>query len=77
MLMVYLDPWKYKDLKELAFENGMLVDMIEQSDTAKDIRKLVQAMAKTRPKTTGIMGTYVQVELGALKLISNNAWWIA
>ena len=74
---IFNDPWKYKDLKELIFENGLLVDMIEQSDTAKDIRKLVQAMAKTRPKATGIMGTYVQVELGALKLISNNAWWIA
>lgn len=74
---IFNDPWKYKDLKELAFENGLLVDMIEQSDTAKDIRKLVQAMAKTRPKTTGIMGTYVQVGLGVLKLISNNAWWIA
>ena len=69
-------PWAYKDLKELVFENGMLIDVIEQSDTAKDIRKLVQAMAKTQPKTTGIMGTYVQVELGALKLISNNAWWL-
>lgn len=50
--------------------------MLEQGDTAKDIRKLVQSLAKNRTKITGIMGTYVQVELGALKLNSNNAWWI-
>lgn len=70
------NPWCYKNLKEFVFDKGILVDVIEQSETAKDIRKMIQAMSKTQPKRSGIMGRYVEISLGALKLISNNAWWL-
>ena len=70
------NPWQYSDLQEFVFVDGMLVDIIDQSETARDVRKIIRTMAKSAPESRGTMGTYVQVDLGVLKLISNNAWWL-
>lgn len=70
------NPWKYKDLVELLFEDGVLVKIIDQSEAAKDIRKIIRTMARSKPESHGTMGTFVQVDLGVLDLITNRAWWL-
>ena len=70
------DPWRYKELLEFVFERGMLADVIDQSETAKDIRKMIRTLARSKPESRGTMGTFVRLDLGVLNLIGANAWWI-
>lgn len=74
---IWDNPWRYKELLELIFDNGMLVNLIDQSETAKDIRKIIRTMPNSKPESRGTMGTFVRVNLGVLTLISDNAWWIS
>lgn len=68
-------PWQYKFLTELAIENGWLVDITDQSETAEDIRKFIRTMSFSEPER-GLMGTYVRFSLPLLGMISDYPWWI-
>lgn len=68
-------PWGYKDLKELVFEQGVLIAEIDHSETAEDIRKFIRTMAKSKP-ISGLMGPYVEFDYALLGLISDYPWWI-
>lgn len=68
-------PWQYKFLTELILENGRLVEIIDQSETAEDIRKFIRTMSFSEPER-GLTGTYVRFSLPILGLISDYPWWI-
>ena len=68
-------PWSYKELKELVFDQGVLIAEIDHSETAKDIRKFIRTMAKSKP-VIGLMGPYVEFDYALLGMISDYPWWI-
>lgn len=68
-------PWSYKELKELVFDQGVLIAEIDHSETAKDIRKFIRTMAKSKP-VSGLMGPYVEFDYALLGMISDYPWWI-
>lgn len=72
---VYNDPWKYTDLKECVFKDDNLVEIIDHSETAADIRKFIRTMSASEPEI-GPMGTYVRFNLPLLGFLSNYPWWI-
>lgn len=69
------DPWKYKDLKECVFENGSLVEIMDHSETAEDIRKFIRTMSVSKPES-GPTGAFVRFSLPLLGHLSNYPWWI-
>lgn len=69
------DPWKYTDLKECVFKDGNLVEIIDHSETAADIRKFIRTMSASEPEI-GPMGTYVRFNLPLLGHLNNYPWWI-
>lgn len=73
---IWDNPWQYSDLREFIFDDGILVDIIDQSETARDIRKVIRTLARSEPESRGTMGTFVRLDLGVLDLIGANAWWI-
>lgn len=72
---VWDTPWQYTDLQEFVFEDGILMDIIDQSETARDIRKVIRTMSASEPEI-GPMGTYVRFNLPLLGHLSNYPWWI-
>lgn len=68
-------PWQYKYLTELAIENGRLVEITDQSETAEDIRKFIRTMSFSEPER-GLTGTYIRFSLPLLGMISDYPWWI-
>ena len=73
---IWNDPWRYKELLEFVFDGGVLTDIIDQSETARDIRKMIRTLARSKPESHGTMGTFVRLDLGVLDLIGANLWWI-
>ena len=73
---VWDTPWQYTDLQEFVFEDGILMDIIDQSETARDIRKVIRTMARSEPESRGTMGTYVRFNLPLLGHLSSYPWWI-
>ena len=69
------DPWKYTALKECVFKDGNLVEIIDHSETAADIRKFIRTIPLSEPQA-GPMGTYVCFNLPLLGYLSNYPWWI-
>lgn len=69
------NPWKYQNLKECVFESGNLVEIIDHSDSAEDIRKFIRTMSVSEPEY-GPMGSFVRFSLPLLGYLSNYPWWI-
>ena len=72
--MGYQRAWSYKILKEFVFEEGVLVDVIDHSDMAKELRKQIKEDPDFWDKLHSNIPLFVEnsFDLG----LATKAWWI-
>ena len=72
--MGYQRAWAYKDLKEFIFEQGELVDVIDHSNVAKELRKKIDEDPEFFKKLHDNIPEFIESSFN-LEL-ATKAWWI-
>lgn len=72
--MGYQRAWAYKTLKELVFENGILIQEIDHSDMAKELRKQIKEDPDFWEKLHYNIPMFIESSFDLS--LATKAWWV-